>query len=404
MTTTAFATIEEALEELRQGRMVILVDDEKRENEGDLVCIAETITPEQINFMAMHGRGLICLTLQEEDLARLHIPMMVNPESNTSPFGTAFTVSIEAASGVTTGISACDRARTIRVAVDSKSTHQDIAMPGHVFPLRAKSGGVLMRPGQTEGSVDLARLAGFKPAGVLCEVINDDGTMSRLPELIKFAEKHHLKIISIHDLIVYRMRHEQLMQELSEARLPLAIPGDFRIKIFADSIHQQELIALVSGDLALEKPVLVRLHSECFTGDIFGSARCDCGWQLQASLARIGQEGGVLLYLPQEGRGIGLANKIKSYALQDQGLDTVEANHELGFSADHRDYGMAAQVLRYLGIQQVRLLTNNPSKIKGIEMYGIEVAAREAIEMSPTDTNLAYLKAKQQKLGHLLNL
>jgi len=395
------STIPEAIEDLQNGKMIILVDDEDRENEGDLVMAAEKVTPEAINFMAKYGRGLICLALTGPDLERLRVPMMV--KENSSPYGTAFTASIEAATGVTTGISAADRARTIQVAVDPHSTPRDIVMPGHIFPLRAKEGGVLVRAGQTEGSVDLARLAGLRPAGVICEVMNDDGTMSRMTDLVPFAKKHHLKIVSVADLIAYRMQNECLVKDIASASLPLEPYGEFRMRVFESVIDGVQHIALVKGD-TLASPALVRVHSECLTGDTFGSSRCDCGWQLQASLTAIGQEGGVLLYMRQEGRGIGLANKIRAYALQDQGLDTVEANHRLGFKEDQRDYGIGIQILKYLGINKLRLLTNNPRKIYGLNGFGLEIVERLPIEMSPTLRNLTYLTTKREKLGHLLTL
>jgi len=395
------STIPEAIEDLQNGKMIILVDDEDRENEGDLVMAAEKVTPEAINFMAKYGRGLICLALSGHDLERLRVPMMV--KENSSPYGTAFTASIEAATGVTTGISAADRARTIQVAVDPHSTPRDIVMPGHIFPLRAKEGGVLVRAGQTEGSVDLARLAGLRPAGVICEVMNDDGTMSRMTDLVPFAKKHHLKIVSVADLIAYRMQNECLVKDIASASLPLEPYGEFRMRVFESVIDGIQHIALVKGDV-LASPALVRVHSECLTGDTFGSSRCDCGWQLQASLTAIGQEGGVLLYMRQEGRGIGLANKIRAYALQDQGLDTVEANHRLGFKEDQRDYGIGIQILKYLGISKLRLLTNNPRKIYGLNGFGLEIVERLPIEMSPTLKNLTYLTTKREKLGHLLTL
>ncbi len=396
------AKIEAALEDVRQGKMIILVDDEDRENEGDLVIAAELATPERINFMAREGRGLICLSLTEERADELELPLMVS--ENSSSFGTAFTVSIEARQGVTTGISAADRAHTIQVAVADETTAHDLARPGHVFPLRARNGGVMVRAGQTEGSVDLARLAGMKPAGVICEIMNDDGTMARMPELEVFAEKHDLKIISVAELVAYRMRKELLVRRAAETHLPTPFGGDFKAVVYENDVDHAEHIALVKGTIDPEKPVLVRVHSECLTGDVFGSQRCDCGEQLHAAMAQISKEGtGVVLYMRQEGRGIGLVNKIKAYALQDQGQDTVEANHSLGFDDDLRDYGLGAQILSDLGIKQLRLMTNNPKKIVGLQGYGLEIVERVAIEMPTCTTNLRYMTTKREKMGHLLN-
>jgi 3,4-dihydroxy 2-butanone 4-phosphate synthase/GTP cyclohydrolase II len=402
----ATASVEAAIEDIRAGKLVILVDDADRENEGDLCLAAERVTPEAINFMARFGRGLICLSLTEEQLERLHLSMMVPDYENSSGFGTAFTVTIEAREGVTTGISAADRAKTILTAINPEADPSDLARPGHVFPLRARRGGVLRRAGQTEGSVDLARLAGLIPAGVICEIMNDDGTMARMPDLVEFGKRHDIKIVTIADLIQYRLRNEKLVQRAAEAVLPTSAAGEFLAVVYSNDIDNVDHIALVKGEIDGEEPVLVRVHSECLTGDAFGSVRCDCGEQLDAALKMIDEAGvGVLLYMRQEGRGIGLKNKIRAYALQDdEGLDTVQANERLGFPADLRDYGVGAQILHDLGVRKMRIITNNPGKRAGIEGYGLKIIERVALEIKPNERNLEYLRTKKEKLGHVLHI
>ena len=397
-----FATIGEAIEDIKAGKFVIVVDDEDRENEGDLVMAAEKITPETINFMAKHARGLICLPITAERLDELDIPLMVS--SNTSPFCTAFTVSVEAKQRVTTGISAHDRTETIKAMINPETRPEDIARPGHIFPLRARDGGVLVRAGHTETVVDLARLAGLYPAGVICEIMNEDGSMARLPQLELMSQKYNLKIISIADLIAYRRRHEKLVQKVATAKLPTRY-GDFTAIAYKSDIDNDEHLALVMGDIKTRKPVLVRVHSECLTGDIFGSLRCDCGEQVIQSIKRIAEEGrGVLLYMRQEGRGIGFHNKICAYELQDKGLDTIEANLSLGFEPDLRDYGIGAQILADMGLHKIRLITNNPKKVIGLEGYGIKVTETVPIIIQPNPHNRRYLETKQKKMGHILKI
>ncbi len=398
----AISSIEEVLQDVREGKMIIIVDDEDRENEGDVMIASEKVTPEAITFMARYACGLICLSLTEDRVRQLDLPLMV--QDNTSPYNTAFTVSIEAKEGITTGISAFDRARTVQVAADPNSTADDITRPGHIFPLAAREGGVLVRVGHTEASVDLARLAGLRPSGVICEVMNEDGTMARLPDLEVFAEKHGMKIVSIADLIKYKTQKEKLVRRVAETRIPTRFGGEFTLIAYENDIDKKTHLALVKGDIGPDDTVLVRVHSECFTGDVLGSMRCDCGEQLQKAMRMIEHEKkGVFVYMRQEGRGIGLANKLKAYNLQDCGHDTVEANIALGFQPDLRDYGIGAQILKDLGIHKMRLMTNNPKKIKGLEGYGITVVERVPIEMTPTKDNIAYLTAKQKKLGHILN-
>jgi 3,4-dihydroxy 2-butanone 4-phosphate synthase/GTP cyclohydrolase II len=398
---SAFATIEEAIEDIRQGKFVVVVDAADRENEGDLTIAAQFATPEAVNFMTKEGRGLICLCLTEERCDELGLRQMT--ERNETPYGTAFTVSVEAREGVTTGISAPDRSRTIQVAIDPKAAAEDLVQPGHVFPLRAREGGVLMRAGQTEAAVDLARLAGLIPAGVVCEIMNEDGTMARVPDLIPYCERHGLKLVTVADLIEYRRRHERLVERMTTVQMPTAY-GDFTAVAFRETLTGKHHIALVKGEVDGAEDVLVRVHSECLTGDVFHSLRCDCGEQLEQALAQIStEESGVLLYMAQEGRGIGLLNKLRAYELQENGLDTVEANLELGFQPDMRDYGIGNQILADLGLTTIRILTNNPKKITGIEGFGLQVVEQVPIETAPTPQNARYLATKRDKLGHKLH-
>jgi 3,4-dihydroxy 2-butanone 4-phosphate synthase/GTP cyclohydrolase II len=397
-----FALIETALAALREGKFVVVVDDEDRENEGDLVLAAEAVTPEAINFMAREGRGLICLALTEERCDALDLPPMVT--ENTSNFGTAFTVSIEARGRTTTGISAADRAATVKAAIDPASRPSDLNRPGHMFPLRAQRGGVLKRAGQTEASVDLARIAGMNPSAVLCEIMNEDGTMARVPDLAKFCERFQLPMVTVADLIRYRLKTERLVERIASPHLPTRL-GEFRLYAYRSAVTQEEHLALVHGEIHEDDPILVRVHSQCLTGDVFGSARCDCGEQLEVAMEKIVEAGrGVFLYLLQEGRGIGLINKLKAYELQDQGHDTVSANEKLGFPPDIRNYGVGCQILRVLGVRRMRLMTNNPSKYVAIDGYGLEIVERVPLEVKPTDRSRKYLEAKKNKMGHLLKL
>jgi 3,4-dihydroxy 2-butanone 4-phosphate synthase/GTP cyclohydrolase II len=397
------STIKEAIVDIKSGKMIILVDDEDRENEGDLCMAAEFVTPEAVNFMARYGRGLICLTMTEENADKLRLFPMVR--DNRCRFGTAFTVSIEAKQGVTSGISAADRAKTILTAVAEDARPDDLVSPGHIFPIRAKRGGVLVRTGQTEGSVDLARLSGLKPAGVICEIMKDDGTMARMPDLELFAKEHNLKIVTIKDLIDYRMQHESLIRRAATAMIPTRYGGEFKLIVYENDVDDMQHVALIKGEITPEDDVLVRVHSECLTGDVFGSERCDCGDQLQRAMRMVEEAGkGVIVYMHQEGRGIGLVNKIKAYELQEQGQDTVEANISLGFKEDLRDYGIGAQILADIGVRKMRLLTNNPKKIVGLEGYGLTITERVPIEILPNDSNRQYLQTKKKKMGHILKV
>ncbi len=403
MKKTKTAAVEQAIKAVKAGKLIIIVDDEDRENEGDLMIAAEKATPEIINFMTKYGRGLICMPLPKERLKELHLPLMVR--DNTAPYQTAFTVSIDAREGVTTGISAHDRAQTILVAMDPKTQPSDLTRPGHIFPLEAREGGVLERAGQTEASVDMARLARLKPAGVICEIMDEDGTMARMPHLEEFSRTHNIPILTIADLIKYRMKHERLVKKIEEASMPTKF-GDFKIMIFEDIIHKEHHVALVKGDIKKDETTLVRAHSQCLTGDTFGSIRCDCGEQLHQAMKMVNKEGkGVILYmLNHEGRGIGFTNKIKAYAIQDHGADTVEANKKLGFKADQRDYGIGAQILVALGANKLRLITNNPRKFVGLSGYGLEIVDRVPLEIPPNKNNIKYLKTKKEKMGHILEM
>jgi len=400
---SGIATVEQALREIKKGNPIIIVDDEDRENEGDLMVAAEKVTPEVINFMTKHGRGLICLPLTKERLQELQLPLMVS--DNTAPFGTAFTVSIDAKAGVTTGISAFDRAKTIQTAINPKTQPSDLTRPGHIFPLQARDGGVLERAGQTEAAVDLLRMAGLIPAGVICEIMSEDGTMARMPQLTQFSQAHDILILTIANLIKYRMKHERLVKKVDETELPTKY-GNFSLILFEDIIHKETHLALVKGEIKRNEPTLVRAHSQCLTGDTLGSIRCDCGEQLHQAMKLINKEGkGVNLYiLNQEGRGIGLTNKVKAYAMQDKGEDTVEANRKLGFKPDHRDYGIGAQILVSLGVNKLRLITNNPRKFIGLAGYGLEIVERVPIEIPPNKRNIKYLKTKKEKMGHILEM
>ncbi|PFG75182.1 bifunctional 3,4-dihydroxy-2-butanone-4-phosphate synthase/GTP cyclohydrolase II [Tepidiforma thermophila] len=396
------ATVPEAIEEYRRGKFVIITDDEDRENEGDLCIAAQFVTPEHINFMAKYGRGLICCSLTEERCDQLQLPLMVDPRSNTSGFGTPFTVSVEARTGVTTGISAADRARTVQVLIDPATKPEDLARPGHMFPLRARKGGVLVRAGQTEASVDLAKLAGLYPAAVICEIMKMDGQMARMPDLKRFARRHGLRIVTVNDIIRYRLRTERLVTRVAETRLPTPY-GEMMILGYKAEGQPDEHVALVKGEIDPDRPTLVRVHDQCVTGDVFGSLRCDCGEQKEKALRMIAEEGGVFLYMRQEGRGIGLHNKLRTYELQERGLDTVDANLALGFPADRRDYGIGMQILRDIGVSKMRLITNNPAKRAGLEAYGLEVVERVPIVTTPNPHNIRYLETKRQRMGHLLD-